>query len=163
MIRLPHRKEEILRKIQHSYHILSQKYSRQPKAEEIAVEIGVSKEDVEFILSVAHDIIPFDLEKRDGEYTSAIELHEDYTYSPERALIKKSSREATLQVLNHLKAREKRILVYRYQLYGEKGETLKNIGDKMGLSTETVRQIELKALQKLRGQAEDLRAYIGAV
>ena len=163
IIRLPHRKEEILRKIQRAYHSLSQLYMRQPKAEEIASEIGVSKKDVEFVLSLVHDILSFETEKNDGESAGAIEFHEDYTYSPERVLIKKSSREATLQVLNQLKDREKRILVYRYQLNGGKHYTLKNISDKMGLSTETVRQIELKALKKLRTHAEELRTYIEAV
>ena len=163
IIRLPHRKEEILRKIQQAYHTLSQLYMRQPKAEEIAAEICAPKEDVEFILSLVHDVITFEVEKNDGETPSGIEFHEDYTYSPERSLMKKSSREATLKVLNHLKEREKRILVYRYQLNGGKYHTLKNIGDKMGLSTETVRQIEIKALQKLRSHAEELRVYIEAV
>ena len=163
IIRLPHRKEEILRKIQRAYHTLSQLYMRQPRIEEIASEIGVSKENVEFILSLVHDIISFDIDRSDGDSLAALEFHEDYTYSPERALIRKSSREATLQVLNQLKDREKRILVYRYQLNGGKQHTLKSISDKMGLSTETVRQIELRALQKLRGHAEELRTFIEAV
>ncbi|MCL2320052.1 MAG: RNA polymerase sigma factor RpoD/SigA [Treponema sp.] len=159
IIRLPHRKEEILRKIQRSYHTLSQTHKRQPKPAEIAAEIGVSKKTVEMILGLVHDIVPVDAENSDGEYSSVIELLEDYTYSPEKALLEKSSREATLEVLNRLKDREKRILLYRYQLNGGKRQTLKKIGVKMGLSTETVRQIEIKALEKLRGHAEDLWTY----
>ncbi|MCL2472084.1 MAG: sigma-70 family RNA polymerase sigma factor, partial [Treponema sp.] len=85
------------------------------------------------------------------------------TNNPEKDLIRKSSREATLKVLNKLKDREKRILIYRYQLNGGQKYTLKNISHKMGLSTETVRQIELKALQKLRSDAEDLHVYIEAM
>ena len=94
---------------------------------------------------------------------TVVEFHEDYTYSPERALLRKSSREATLQVLNHLKEREKRILMYRYQLNGGKQYTLKSISNKMGLSLETVRQIELRALRKLQHHAEDLRIYMTAM
>lgn len=163
IIRLPHRKEEVLRKIQRAYHTLSQLHMRQPKIEEIAAEIGVPQEEVEFILSLVRDIISFELEKSDGESVTAIEFHEDYTYNPERDFMKKSSREATLKVLNHLKEREKNILIYRFQLNGGKAHTLKNISDKMGLSTETIRQIELRALQKLRGHAEELRTFIDAV
>lgn len=163
IIRLPHRKEEILRKIQRAYHTLSQLYMRKPKAEEIAAEICASKEDVEFILSLVHDVITVENEKNDEEIPSALELHEDYTYSPERSLMKKSSREDTLKVLNHLKDREKRILVYRYQLNGGKHYTLKNISNRMGISAETVRQIEIRALQKLRYHADELRDYIQAV
>ena len=162
-IRLPHRKEETLRKIQQAYHTLSQIYMRQPKAEEIAAEIGVPKRDVEYILGLAHDILSLEAEREEGESASVIELLEDLTYNPERAFIRKSSREAAIKALDHLKEREKRILLYRYQLNGGKQHTLKKISVKMGLSTETVRQIEMKALQKLRIHAESLRPYIEAM
>ena len=162
-IRLPHRKEEILRKIQQAYHILSQTYMRKPTVEEIAAEIGVPPKDVEFLLGLTQGIISFEVEKGNGESTAGMEAHEDYTYNPERVLIKKSSREDTLRVLNQLKDREKRILIYRYQLKGGKPHTLKNIGAKMGLSTETVRMIECRALQKLRGHAEELRTHMEAM
>ena len=157
-IRLPHRKEETLRKIQQAYHVLSQLFMRQPRPEEIAAEIGLPKEDVEFIMNLSHEIIS--LETENSESVAVLESHEDYTYNPERALIRKCSRQATLQVLNQLKEREKRILYYRYQLNGNSKCTLKHISSKMGLSTETIRQIEIKALRKLRGQAEELRVYV---
>ena len=161
-IRLPHRKEEMLRKIQRAHYTLNQVHMRTPRIEEIADEVGVSGKDVEFLLSIAHEHNPFKWDQRESEPVPVIELQEDYTYSPERALLRESSREATLQVLNHLKEREKRILIYRYQLNGEKEHSLKTIGDKMGLSTETVRQIELRALRKLRSHAEELRLIIEA-
>ena len=161
-IRLPHRKEETLRKIQHTYYSLSQILMRQPKTEEIAAEVGIDKEEVEFLMGLAHDLILFDIDRGISDSSGAVEYHEDYTYSPERALIRKNSRELTLQVLNKLKAREKRILIYRYQLYGGKQHTLKNISEKMGLSTETVRQIEMKALRKLRVQADELKPLMEA-
>jgi RNA polymerase primary sigma factor len=162
-IRLPHRKEEVLRKIQQAYHILSQLYMRRPKVEEIAEEIDVSAEDVEFILSLSHDIVSLESVKDSNESAGAIEFLEDFTYNPEQALMKKSTREATIKVLDSLKDREKNILMYRYQLNGEKRHTLKNISDKMGLSTETVRQIEFSALRKLRGHAEELRIFVEAI
>jgi RNA polymerase primary sigma factor len=163
-IRLPHRKEEILRKIQRAYHTLSQLYMRQPRTEEIAQEIGVSLADVEFILGITNGFLPLDVDRGNSEEsTAAMDLHEDYTYSPERALMRKSSREATIQILKHLKDREKRIIIYRYQLNGGKRRTLKSIGDKMGISPETVRQIELRALQKIRIHADELRLYVDAI
>jgi len=159
-IRLPHRKEELLRKIQQAYHVLSQLHMRQPKIEELASEVGISKADVEFILSLAHDILSIHSDVGGDESLAVIELHEDYTYNPERALIKKSSREATLSVLNNLKDREKQILMYRYQLNGDERRTLRTISHTMGLSMETVRQIEIRALRNLRSHAEELRTYI---
>jgi RNA polymerase primary sigma factor len=86
-------------------------------------------------------------------------VYGDYTYSPEQELIRHSSRDATLKALKTLKAKERRILMYRYQLNGGERHTLKSIGDKMGLSPETVRQIEIRALRKMRDHAKDLEAY----
>ena len=162
-IRLPHRKEEILNKIHRAYHTLSQTYMRQPKADEIAAEIGVPLKDVEFLINLTQDFLPFEAEISSQESVSVIEFHEDYTYSPERALMRKNSREGTLKVLRHLKARERRILIYRYQLNGGMRYTLKGVSDMLGLSTETVRQIELRAINKLRSHASELRPYMGAM
>ena len=162
-IRLPHRKEEILHKIHKAYHSLSQSYMRQPKAEEIAEEIGVPQQEVEFLIRLSQDLLPFEADSDDDDSVAVIELHEDYTYSPERALMRKDSREDTLKILKHLKDRERRILIYRYQLNGGRRYTLKNVSNKLGLSTETVRQIEMKALNKLRSHANELKAYMGVI
>jgi RNA polymerase primary sigma factor len=163
-IRLPYRKEEILRKIQRAYHTLSQTLMHQPNSEEISREIGVPIEDIEFIMSISNSLISLERDAGD-ETTSMVDLHEDYTYSPERVFLKKSSRHDTLRFLDRLMDREKRILIYRYELNGYKRYTLKKIGDKMGLSPETVRQIELKALRKIRSSADELRScmYVEAM
>jgi RNA polymerase primary sigma factor len=159
-IRLPHRKEEVLHKVNRAYHDLSQIYSRKPKIKEIAAEVGVPQRDLESVLSFSHEIVSLNTE-RDGEgSTSVIEYFEDNTYNPEQALMKKSSREATLELLNTLKDRERNVLIHRYKLHGGKWHSLKDVSNMMGLSPETIRQIELKALGKLRGPAEELRPYI---
>jgi RNA polymerase primary sigma factor len=62
--------------------------------------------------------------------------------------------------LNQLKDREKQVLAYRYQLTGSCCHTLKEIGDEMDISPETVRQIEMRALQKIRSHADELRDYV---
>jgi RNA polymerase primary sigma factor len=74
--------------------------------------------------------------------------------------MKKSSRAAAIHFMDSLKEREKRILLYRYQFNSGEARTLKNIGDKMGLSAETVRQIEIRALAKMRASAEELRRCV---
>nr|WP_043923285.1 RNA polymerase sigma factor RpoD/SigA [Leadbettera azotonutricia] len=158
-IRLPHRKEEILRKIQRAYHTLSQILMRQPRIDEIAAEIRVPLEDVEFVLNMTNGFISLEMEGGNEDSIAVMDLHEDYTYSPERALMRKSSRDMAMKVIGSLMERERRILTYRYQLNGCEPHTLKRIGDKMGLSPETVRQIEIKALKKIRSDAEEFRPY----
>jgi RNA polymerase primary sigma factor len=162
-IRLPHRKEEVLRKIRRAYHSLGQTLSRKPTTEEVSAEIGVPVSDIEFILNMTGGMVSLEAETGDDEPVSVADLYEDYTYSPERALMRKSFQDETLRSLNQLKDREKKIIMYRYQLNGTKGHTLKNIGDKMGISSETVRQIELRALRKMRDTASDLRTMYAAM
>jgi RNA polymerase primary sigma factor len=115
-------------------------------------------------MSISNNLISLEMDAGD-ETTTMVDLHEDYTYSPERVLLKKFSQHDTLCFLDRLKDREKRILMHRYELNGYERYTLKKIGDKMGLSPETVRQIELKALQKMRNSADELRScmYVEAI
>ncbi|MDR2759969.1 MAG: RNA polymerase sigma factor RpoD/SigA [Spirochaetaceae bacterium] len=159
-IRLPHRKEELFHKIQKTYHTLSQLYMRQPRTEEIAAEIGLSVEDVEHILRMTNGLLSLEMEAGCDESTAMMDLQEDYTYSPERTLFKNSSRDAARRILARLKERERRILIYRYQLDGGEQYTLKTIGAKMGLSPETVRQIEKKAISKIRRDSRDVWASL---
>jgi RNA polymerase primary sigma factor len=56
--------------------------------------------------------------------------------------------------------KEKQILLYRFAFYGGKKYTLKKIGDEMGISPETVRQIEIRALKKLKESAKELREFV---
>jgi RNA polymerase primary sigma factor len=159
-IRLPQRKEEILKKVQCSYHTLSQTLMRQPNTGEISQEIGVSTEDINSVISLTKGT--FSIHPGPGEETS-MDFYEDYTYNPERALLKKSSRDETIRFLGHLKDRERRIVMYRYRFDGGKRYTLKKISEKMGISPETVRQIEMKAMQKMRLRADELRNCVYAI
>ena len=158
-IRLPHRKEEMYGKIQHVNNSLHQQYMRKPKAEEIAAVIGTSKTEVESILSYSYDTLSLDNSTGSNDSAGVIEFLGSSSYCPERALFRKNSERAALDMLNHLKKRERNVLIYRFQLKGGKRYTLKNISDKTGLSTEAIRQIEFRALRKLRNHADELREY----
>jgi RNA polymerase primary sigma factor len=155
MIRLPLRKEELLRKIRKASQTLSQRLSRMPSSLEIAAETGISAEDISSMLVLANSIVSLDAGE-DASPSALIEYHEDYTYNPERLFMRENSRALTLNMLNRLKEREKNILIYRYRLGGGERYTLKTIGDKMGISLETVRQIEIRALKKMRESGEAL-------
>jgi RNA polymerase primary sigma factor len=132
---------------------------RAPTTKELSDEIGVPLTDLEFIMQIDSGMLSLDME---GEEDSASigDFQEDYTFSPERDFMKKTTRADTLRFLDRLKDREKRILVYRFQLDGEARYSLKKISDKMGISPETVRQIEQRALRKIRPHAEELRKCV---
>ncbi len=158
-IRLPHRKEETLKRIQKTYTVLSQKYLRQPSIQEIADELKMAQNDVVSILSVANSVISLETETNEDAGT-LLDLCEDNSYDPDRELIEKSLHEDTMHFLEHLLEKEKKILMYRFAFYGNEKYTLKRIGEEMGISPETVRQIEKRAIKKLRNHADELRDYV---
>lgn len=159
-IRLPHRKEEALKKIQKAYNTLSQRYMRRPSTDEIAAEVGLPQEEVEYIMNIANGMVSLDADAGDEDSTALIDLCEDYTYSPDVEFMRNSVREDTLKFLEKLMEREKKILMYRFRFFGGDRYTLKEIGDEMGISPETVRQIEMRALRKFKEEAADLKEYV---
>jgi RNA polymerase primary sigma factor len=155
MIRLPLRKEEILRRIRRVTQTLTQRFARSPSAGEVAEEIGMPAEDVLSVMTAASETVSLDYPDEETK-PSLINFQEDYTYSPELLFARKAARVETTAALNRLKEREKHILMSRYGIDGAERRTLKKIGGEMGLSTETVRQIEHRALRKMREHVPEL-------
>ena len=160
IVRLPHRQAATLRKIQRTYHFLSQTLMHQPRNVDIADELGIPVQDVDFIINMTAGHLSLESVSCEGEASSRMEVHEDYTYSPERNLMKQSSHDGAMRILNKLKDHEKQVINYRYQLNGCKRKTLREIGDKLDVSPETVRQIEMRALKKIRSHANELRECV---
>jgi len=161
LVRLPVRKEEALKKIQRAYHILCQTMMHQPQSADIAKELGIPVKDVDSIVRLTCGNLngagSISFRHNEDEAALAIDVHEDYTYNPEHNLIKQCSQDGALRILNKLKGMEKFILSYRYQLNGCRLHTLRELGDKFDISPETVRQIEKRALQKIRLHAGEFR------
>jgi RNA polymerase primary sigma factor len=159
IIRLPHRQEEKLRKINKVYNNLSQALMREPSLVEIAEEIGLHEEEVAAILNSSSSVASLDatLSVDSGSLHDVIE---DNSYNPDNELMKKTLREDTVRFLGGLQEKERQILLYRFAFVSGKRYTLKKIGDEMGISPETVRQIELRALKKLKGFSDELKEYV---
>jgi RNA polymerase primary sigma factor len=158
-IRLPHRKEDSLRKIQKTYNSLSQILMRKPSVEEISKDVGMKKQDVLEIMNFSSSMVSLDSEINQDSGTLH-DVFEDYTYSPDEELFEKVMHEDTMKFLAKLLEKERKILLYRFAFYGGRKYTLKKISNEMGISPETVRQIEMRAIKKLKEQAGDLRSYI---
>jgi len=158
-IRLPHRKEEKLRKINKAYNTLSQELKRTPNIEEIAEELGLKIREVETIVQLSNAVVSLDGPTQEDSGTLQ-DVIEDTSYIPEKDLLRENLRERTLKFLETLLDKEKQILLYRFAFYGGKKYTLKKIGDEMGISPETVRQIEIRALKKLKESAQELREFV---
>ncbi len=159
VIRLPHRKEEKLRRINKAYNTLSQEYKRSPNSQEIAEELGIKEREVESIVSLSSAVVSLDGPTPEDNGTLQ-DLIVDNTYVPDRELMRNNLREKTMAFLEKLLEKEKQILLYRFAFYGGRKYTLKAIGDEMGISPETVRQIEIRALRKLKECASELRDFV---
>ena len=159
VIRLPHRQEEKLRKINKVYNNLSQVLMREPTLLEIAEEIGLQEEEVASIINSSISVASLD-SSLSGDSGSLHDVVEDMSFNPELALMQKTLREDTLKFLDGLQEKERQILLYRFSFASGKRFTLKKIGDELGISPETVRQIEIRALKKLRGFSDELKEYV---
>jgi RNA polymerase primary sigma factor len=158
-IRLPHRQEEKLRKINKVYNSLSQTLMRAPTLQEIGREIGMDEKDVASIVNSSTAVASLDSSGSE-DAGSLHDVIEDWSFSPDRELMQRSLRTDTMRFLGSLQEKEKKILMYRFSFAGGKRHTLKHIGDELGISPETVRQIELRALKKLKGFSEELKEYV---
>ncbi|MFQ3620606.1 MAG: RNA polymerase sigma factor RpoD/SigA [Spirochaetales bacterium] len=158
-IRLPHRKEDALRKIQKTYFDLSQNLMREPTVEELAEQAHMKTQEVQDLLNITSAVVSMDSEFNE-ESGNLHDILEDFTYSPDHLFIKKSLREDALRSLKKLIEKERKVLLYRFAFIDGNRYTLKKISAKLSISPETVRQIELRALRKLKEQATELYDYV---
>jgi RNA polymerase primary sigma factor len=158
MIRLPHRKEESLRKLTARLAETSNNMQT-PTVDQLAAYLHLGREEVLALLELAGPVTSLDKEVGEDS-VSLIEMVEDRSYQPENEYFVHQIESDTRRVLDTLQEKEKEVLLSRFAFEGDKRKTLKTIGEQMGLSAETVRQMEIRALDKLRQQKEDLREYM---
>jgi len=158
-IRLPHRKEEKLRKINKTIDELSQALNRIPTIKEIAEKLGYNEIDVLNLKTISEKISSIDAEVND-EGLNFINLIDDYKHSPEVEFDKIILAKETDEVLGKLKEKERQVLKLRYAFEKRKKQTLKSIAEDLGISPETVRQIEIKATRKIKENFSYLKDYL---
>lgn len=163
VVRLPVHVVEMMGPISQATVRLSQELGREPKADEIASQVGLTPERVREVLGAIQQPIslqqPYGAE-RDGTVADMIE---DKTLQPpaERVL-QNSLRDQVRAAVASLTDREQRVVALRYGLAGDRQYTLAEIGKQLGLTRERIRQIEREALGKLRqlSSADTLRALV---
>jgi len=162
-IRVPvHMGDQISRMLR-VQHQLKQELSRDPTVEEMAVALDVSPKKVEHMIQVARRPISLQMPIGDEEDDVLGDFIEDQeTPAPDETASQNLLREQLEGILEMLPPREARILQLRYGLVDGQVLTLNEVGRKMGVTRERVRQIEAQALNRLRryGIQRQLRAYI---
>jgi RNA polymerase primary sigma factor len=132
-------------------HQLTQKLGRTPSTEELAVELNVSPKKIENMIQVARR--PLSLETpTDEEQDSVLGdfIEDEDSPAPPETVTQNLLKEHLMEVLLNIPPREVRILQLRYGLLDGQSYTLEEVGRKMGVTRERVRQIEAQALSRLR-------------
>ncbi len=163
-IRVPVHMGDQINKLLRVQHQLTQKLGREPSVDELAIALDVPPKKVENMIQVARR--PLSLETpTDDEEDSVLGdfIEDDQAPPPDDSATYNLLREHLEEVLNSLPPREVRILQLRYGLLDGQAYTLEEVGRKMGVTRERVRQIEAQALSRLRHPTirRKLRDYLG--
>jgi RNA polymerase primary sigma factor len=163
-IRVPVHMGDQINKLLRVQHQLTQRLGRDPSVEELAEALDVTPQKVENMIQVARR--PLSLETpTDDEEDSVLGdfIQDEEVPAPDETATYNLLREHLETVLNGLPPREVRILQLRYGLLDGQAYTLEEVGRKMGVTRERVRQIEAQALSRLRHPAirRKLREYLG--
>ena len=163
-VRLPLNRSNELIQIQKAQKSLMHEMEKTaPTAEEIADLTGLDRKLVDDLLSISQDIVSFDSPvRKDDESDSTFgDFIEDEADGPETRVIDSSLKDEVQGILSVLTDKERAIIIKRFGLDGSEPKSLKEIGEGYGLTKERIRQIEKRALEKLRNASEkkDLRAF----
>jgi RNA polymerase primary sigma factor len=164
-IRIPVHMIETINKVVRSSRYLVQQLGREPTPEEIAAKMEMPLDKVRKVLRIVKEPVSLETPIGDEEESSLGDFVEDrQTVSPADAAVYTSLEEQTRKVLATLTPREEQILRMRFGI-GEKSDyTLEEVGQRFAVTRERIRQIEAKALRKLRhpSRAKSMEAFVGS-
>lgn len=164
VIRIPVHMVETINKLLRTQRRLTQELNREPTNEEIAAAMEIEVEKVEHIMKIKQEISSLDASIRDDEEDSVLAdfIEDEDTISPEESATNQLLKEQVKNVLGALTEREQKIIRLRFGLEDGKQHTLEEVGQEFSVTRERIRQIEAKALAKLRKHkdARKLHDYI---
>jgi RNA polymerase primary sigma factor len=151
-IRIPVHMVETINKLLRTQRRLTQELNREPTNEEIAAAMEMDVDKVEHIMKIKQDISSLDASVRDDEEDSVLGdfIEDEDTKTPTESASEQLLKEQVKQILGTLTEREQKILKLRFGLEDGKSHTLEEVGQEFSVTRERIRQIEAKALAKLR-------------
>ncbi len=151
-IRIPVHMVETINKLLRTQRRLTQDLNREPTNEEIAEAMELDVEKVEHIMKIKQDISSLDASVRDDEEDSVLGdfIEDEDTVTPEESATGQLLKEQVKDLLGSLSEREQKILRLRFGLEDGKNHTLEEVGQEFSVTRERIRQIEAKALAKLK-------------
>ena len=164
-IRIPVHMVETIAKYKQVSRRLSQDLGRDPLAEEIALEMGVDVEKIYQIEKIDQDTVslesPVGSDDDDGKSVLGDFIKDDKILSPDQEVARRILADQLREILDELSPKEREILKLRHGLEDGIYHTLEEVGKKFGVTRERIRQIEAKALERIRthDKAKRLRSY----
>lgn len=150
-IRLPVHTVETITKLNNARQRLLQRLGRNPTSDEIADEMGVGTDKIDWLYTVLYaEPVSLDVPIGDDESRLSDFIEDEITPTPEDQTANSMLRDQFREILSSLTERERKIIEMRYGLDNDQGLTLKEVGHEFGLTRERIRQIEKEALAKLR-------------
>ena len=154
-VRLPIKQAGLMHKISSTYRTLRQELGREATTEELAERLQVKMGDIENVMRVYRTYLSLDAPISEGGETSYLDmLEEKDAVSAEENLFQHSMEDDIDELLRDLEPREKEIIRMRFGFDGDP-MTLEEIGRKIGLSRERIRQIEKKVIRRFRARAKN--------
>jgi len=165
-IRIPVHMVETINKLLRTQRRMTQELNREPTIEELAKELEMEPEKVEYVIKIKQDITSLDAGVgRDGDDEDSVLgdfIEDEEGKTPQDSATEQLLKEQVQAVLSTLSDREQKIIKMRFGLENGKSHTLEEVGQEFAVTRERIRQIEAKALAKLRKHkdAKKLHEYL---
>lgn len=162
-IRIPVHMVETINKLLRTQRRMTQDLNREPTMEELSKELDMEPDKIEYIMKIKQDISSLDAGVgRDGDDEDSVLgdfVEDDETERPEESAANQLLKEQINGVLTTLSEREQKIIKMRFGLEGAKSHTLEEVGQEFDVTRERIRQIEAKALAKLRKHKDSKKLH----
>ena len=162
-IRIPVHMVETINKLLRTQRRMTQELNREPTIDELAKELDMEPEKIEYVIKIKQDISSLDAGVgRDGEDDDSVLqdfIVDEDTVSPEDSASNQLLKDQVQDILSSLSDREQKIVRMRFGLDNGKNHTLEEVGQEFAVTRERIRQIEAKALAKLRKHKDAKKLY----
>ncbi len=166
VIRIPVNMVETINKLLRTQRRMTQELNREPTIEELSKELDMEPDKIEYVMKIKQDIHSLDAGVgRDGDEEDSVLgdfIEDEDTATPEESASSQLLKEQVQEILSSLSDREQKIVKMRFGLDNGKSHTLEEVGQEFAVTRERIRQIEAKALAKLRKHkdAKKLHEYL---
>lgn len=162
-IRIPVHMVETINKLLRTQRRMTQELNREPSIEELAKELEMEPEKVEYVMKIKQDITSLDAGVgRDGDEEDSVLrdfIEDEESATPEESAASQLLKEQVQEILATLSDREQKIIKMRFGLENGKSHTLEEVGQEFAVTRERIRQIEAKALAKLRKHKDSKKLH----